>query len=147
MSCFCFQHLRLRKDSSLPGLSAYFDSSPATSAFLYCGRDGGDISRLILSSLAQPGNLLYKQGATPRDIMYLISTSDQAVTVWNVTPVSVGGQHLMQWFPPAVKPQWSYGDNTSLGEWRMKECGAGPPATGQGCGRCTRLTLPRGQRA
>ncbi len=106
-----------------------FFSCPATSAFLYCGRDFGDLRRLILSLLAQPGNLLYKQGATPRDIMYVISTSDQAVTVWHVTPISVGGQHLMQWFPPAGKPQWSYVHITSLEEWRMEECEACPPAT------------------
>ena len=61
--------------------------------------------------------------------MYVISTSDQAVTVWHVTPISVGGQHLMQWFAPAGKPQWSYVSIMSLEDWRCEECEACPPAT------------------
>ena len=80
--------------------------------------------------------------------MYVISTSDQAVAVGHVTPISVGGQHLMQWFPPAGKPQWSYVHITSLEEWRMEECVACPPATvkllsGGGRPRGIMATIPK----
>jgi hypothetical protein len=109
------------------GNGVYFQSPVATELLVHSGNvEDANLSWLAL--LAQPGSFIFNVEGGVGQGGYVLASSPNAITTWNVVPSACEGQRYMNFDAVAGKEAWKFTHLKDLKGWYAQAVKAVPPS-------------------